>query len=358
MKCSIITIHHIHNFGSIFQAYALARFLEINGHETELIDYRPNYYELGRNKLKTLVGRMMNLAPYFRRKKKFETFIAQYDKLSPKQFTTMSELESYYRDSDDVFIAGGDQLWNDYHPCGCDIAYKLQFTNSKNKIAFGTSMGKDNFSKEALIKLAELVKDFNAIMLREQSTVTMLEKHTNIPVCHVIDPVGLLDVAEFESIAVKPDIKEPYAVMYLADSGEVLDKAIEILSKKLGLKIVHICGFKKKCYCDYFVKDAGPEEILGFIRHADFVLSASFHATMFSLLFQKQFATLLPGAQTNARINDILKYVGLENRIIHVKDELSQLEQTIDYSQTNQVIEEFKNKSRETLLRTLSRIEG
>ena len=356
MNCSIITIHHIHNFGSVFQAYALARFLEINGYETEIIDYRPDYYDLGRNKLKTVIGRLINLAPYYKRKKKFKDFIFKYDKLSEKQFTNISELEEYYRNSDNIFIAGGDQLWNDYHPCGKDDAYKLVFVESTRKIAYGTSMGRNNFSDEALSAISELIKDFNMIMLREQSTVPMLQKYTSVPVRHVVDPVGLLDVDEFTRIAVKPGIREPYAVMYLADSGELLDRAIELLSKKMGLKIVHICGFKKKCYCDYFVKDAGPEEILGYILHADFVISASFHATMFSLLFNKQFATLLPGEHTNARINDILQYVGLDNRIIHSTAELEQIGKKIDYSHTNQIIKEFREKSRNSLLNEISRI--
>lgn len=356
MKCSILTIHHIHNFGSIFQAYALARFLELNGYEAEIIDYRPGYYELGRNKLKTVIGRMLNFVPYSKRKQKFEEFIAKYDNLSQKQFADLSDLEACYRHNDHVFISGGDQLWNDYHPCGRDDAYKLVFTDSTRKIAYGTSMGRDNFSDEALKKISGLVDDFQRIMLREQCTVSMLQKFTDVPVSHVIDPVGLLDVGEFASIAVKPNIKEPYAVMYLADSGELLDQATELLSKKMGLKIVHICGFKKKCYCDYFVKDAGPEEILGYILHADFVLSASFHATMFSLLFHKQFATLLPGTQTNARIKDILQYVGLEDRIVHSAEDLAQIETEIDYTHANQVIVKFKTESEEALLNALSEI--
>lgn len=356
MKCSIITIHHIHNFGSIFQAYALARFLDLYGYQTEIIDYRPGYYELGRNKLKTVIGRILNWTSYFKRKKKFEAFISKYDKLSEKQFMNICELKAHYHNSDNVFIAGGDQLWNDYHPCGNDDAYKLTFTDSSRKIAYGTSMGRDNFSDEVLKKLSEQVKEFTRIMLREQSTVSMLQKYVRIPVSHVIDPVGLLDVEEFISIAVKSKVKEPYAVMYLAHSGELLNQAIELLSKKMGLKIVHICGFKKKCYCDYFVKDAGPEEILGYILHADFVLSASFHATIFSLMFHKQFATLLPGEKTNARINDILQYVGLMNRVIHSKEELIQFGQKIDYTHTNQKLEVFKRESREMLLSTLSKM--
>lgn len=356
MKCSVITIHHIHNFGSVFQAYALASFLEANGYEAEIIDYRPKYYDLGRNKLKTTVGRMLNLSPFLKRKRKFESFISAHETLSDKRFTELSQLEEYYKSSDNIFIAGGDQLWNDYHPCGNDNAYKLTFTDSKRKIAYGTSMGRDNFSEAELAKIAKNVNSFYAIMLREQSTVAMLDPYVKTSVEHVIDPVGLIDLKEYERIAVKPKINEPYAVMYLAESSDLLTGAIEKLSKEMGLKIIHICGFKKKCYCDCFAKDVGPEEILGYILNADFVISASFHATLFSLLFQKQFVTLLPGEQTNARIKDVLAYVGLENRIVHSENELSRLDMKIDYSFATQKIENLKEKSKTALLKALSEV--
>ena len=119
------------------------------------------------------------------------------------------------------------------------------------------------------------------------------------------------------------------------------------------MKIVHICGFKKKCYCDFFDKDSGPEEILGYILHADFVLSASFHATMFSLLFNKPFATLLPGTKTNARIEDILSYVGLEDRIIHTADDTDRMTSSIDFTLVNNKIDEFRATSQQKLLNAL-----
>lgn len=215
-------------------------------------------------------------------------------------------------------------------------------------------MGRDNFTETELKEIAEIVDSFNAIMLREQSTVAMLQPYVKTSVEHVIDPVGLIDLKEYESIAVKPKIDEPYAVMYLADSSELLDRAIEKLSKELNMKIVHICGFKKKCYCDYFVKDAGPEEILGYILNADFIISASFHATLFSLLFQKQFVTLLPGERTNARIKDVLSYVCLEDRIVHDENELFKLEEKINYFSAMQKIENLKKESEAALLNVLS----
>lgn len=357
MKCSIITIHHIHNFGSVFQAHALYRFLVKNGYDADIIDYRPAYYDHGRSKLKTMLGRSMNLKSYFVRKKKFEDFIKKNNDLSSKTFQTIDELRAVYKEREQVFIAGGDQLWNNYHPCGKDDAYKLCFSDAGKKIAYGTSMGRDNFTQEELKKLADQVQGFENIMLREKVTVDMLAAHTAVPVSHVIDPVGLLDAEEFKAIAKKPDITEPYAVMYLADASRILDAAIETLSKKMGLKIIHICGFRKKCYCDVFAKDVGPEEILGYILHADFVLSASFHATMFSLLFNKQFATLLPGEKTNARIQDLLTFAGLENRIITDEAGLDCLQKEIDYAPIMEKIAQFRTASQKRLLDSLSELE-
>lgn len=353
MKCSIITIHHIHNFGSAFQAYSLYRFLEKNGYDTELIDYRPAYYEVGRKKLRTIIGRALNLGSFYRRKKKFENFIEKYDRISDNCFKTVDELKKQYGASEHVFIAGGDQLWNNYHPCGNDDAYKLTFVENGKKLAIGTSMGRDNFTEDELAAIADKVSDFKGIMLREQSGVEQLNRYSTVDISHIIDPVGLLEVEEFKKVAKKPDISEPYAVMYLADSSDILDESIRVLSSVLGLKIVHICGFKKKCYCDVFEKDAGPEEILGYILHADFVLSASFHATMFSLLFNKQFATILPGKKTNARIENVLSYVGLKDRILSTIDDADRLTHSIDYATVNEKIDTFRSVSQKKILDAL-----
>ncbi|MBE7061004.1 MAG: polysaccharide pyruvyl transferase family protein [Clostridiales bacterium] len=353
MKCSIITIHHIHNFGSVFQAYSLRRFLENNGYETDLIDYRPAYFDQGKNKIKTLLGKFVNAKSYCKRKKKFENFIKNNNVMSERTFKSLDDLKAYYGNYSRVFIAGGDQLWNNYHPCGNDDAYKLTFVNNGKKIAYGTSMGRDNFTDDELKSIASKVNDFSDIMLREKVTVPMLAKYVDTNVSHVIDPVALLEVEEFKKIAKKPKTDKPYAVMYLADSSEVLDGAIEMLSKELGLEIVHICGFRKKCYCDKFEKDLGPEEILGYILHADFVLSASFHATMFSVMFEKQFATLLPGTKTNARIEDVLKNFGLEQRIMRSVEDLERIKERVEYSGVSESLESLKRSSIQKLLGAL-----
>lgn len=355
MKVHIITIHHIHNFGSVFQAFCLQKYLLDLGYEVEIIDYRPPYYDSGRNKLKSYVGRLLNLKAFVNRKRKYDAFIKNNDILSKKTFSNIGQLQAEYKHSNDLFIAGGDQLWNSYHPCGKDDAYKLAFTGSTNKFAVGTSIGRNNHTEGELLALAKKVEKFKAILLREKTTVERFSKYVNVPCEHVIDPVGLLSVEYLKQMAVRPQISNQYAVMYLADSGFVLDQCIEKLLKEKKLKIIHICGFRKKCYCDVFEKDTGPQELLGYILDADFVLSASFHATMFSIIFNKQFATLLPNEQTNERIESLLTYFGLENRIIKNVEDIKQLNQIIDFGPVNAKLRLLRTESKECIEKALSR---
>ena len=92
-------------------------------------------------------------------------------------------------------------------------------------------------------------------------------------------------------------------------------------------------GFSQKCSCDEFLKDLGPDEILSYIYNAKMILSSSFHATAFSLMFEKQFFTILPDLHTNERILDLLTKRELVNRIITSEEQLfSESNVFIDYA--------------------------
>ena len=349
MKVYVLTIHCIHNFGSVFQSYALVERLRGKGEDASIIDYRPAYYTKGRNALKSFIARLINYVPYHKQHRRYQRFI---DKEIPKTSTVFQTIDdlNLLADSNSIFIAGGDQIWNSFHPCGRDDAYKLVFAKDQPKIAFGTSMGRNSFKEEELKELAKKVSDFKHIALREKSTVEMLKPYTDVPVSHVCDPVLLLNKQDYNRfIGDTPIIKEPYLLMYLADKSDLLEETVTRLARKYGLKIVHVCGFRKKCTCDYFLKATGPEDLLNLIYYSKFVVSASFHATLFSLLFEKEFCTLLPEAGTNTRIEDLLSYFGLSERIVHQSSDIARLETAIDYSIVTPHLERFADQSRALL---------
>ena len=124
----------------------------------------------------------------------------------------------------------------------------------------------------------------------------------------------------------------------------------------MSLKVVHVCGFRKKCECDYFFKDTGPKDLLNLIYYSDFIVSASFHATIFSVLFNKQFCTLLPEAGTNTRIEDALSYFGLSDRIIHNENEIVRLDKPIDFGNVNKLKDILVEQSKERLNAEIEKI--
>lgn len=328
MKIRIITIHSIPNFGSVFQAYALCRYLKNNGFEdTELIDYQPPYFKT--RTLRAFAAKMLNFKSFCKRKRKFRTFVEKNIPLTKKVFRNLSQLNGFDFGAD-IYIAGGDQLWNVYHDCGKDGAYKLTFANGK-KISYATSLGQTDFSDRQLTELAEKLKAFSAVSVRESSSVKMLEsKGVNAVQC--VDPVYLLPRSEYEKF-VKPVNQPKYMMVYLVTPSPLLERCIKYLSEKYGLKVILCSGFSKKCTCDEFLKDLGPDEILSYIKNAEIVLSSSFHATSFSIMFKKQFFTILPDEHTNERIVDILNIRGLSDRIITENTDIkTSLDKIIDYS--------------------------
>lgn len=355
MKIYIITIHCIHNFGSVYQSYGLVHYLRKQGYDAEIIDYRPDYYRKGRNVIRKYASIALNPISYFKQYKRYLSFISTNIKVSDRVYHNIDELREL-QDKDSIFIAGGDQIWNNFHPCGRDDAYKLTFANGY-KLAYGTSMGRNSFTEQELEDLRSKIEDFQSIGLREQSTVPMLQPYSKCNVYHAADPVLLLHKEDYlPFIGNKRLINEPYLLMYLADRSSLLDNTIACISKKRGLKVVHVCGFSKKCQCDYFLKATGPEDLLNLIYNSDFVVSASFHATLFSILLHKQFCTLLPEEGTNTRIEDALAFFSLSDRIIRKKDDLSRLERDIDFDNTDIIREHHVENSKNLLTDTLNSI--
>lgn len=327
MKIRIITIHGIPNFGSVFQSYALCAYLNRQGYDdVQVIDYNPTYFNA--STLRAKIGKIINYKHYKKRTKKFRSFIMKNIPLTKENFLEFNELTKFDF-SADIYIAGGDQLWNVYHRCGNDDAYKLTWVTGK-KISYGTSLGQTDFSEEQLKDLAEKLKSFSAVSVRESSSVQMLAK-VNIPSMHCVDPVYLLDVKDYEKF-LKPVEEEKYLLVYLVTPSDLLEQCIQYLSKKYGLKVILCSGFSKKCSCDKFLKDLGPDEILSYIKNAEIILSSSFHATAFSLIFQKQFFTILPDKHTNERIVDLLTIRHLSDRIVTEQSDITKvLDNVIDY---------------------------
>lgn len=347
MKIHIITLHSIYNPGSALQAFGLQRFLESSGYDTEIIDYRPSYSTVGRNKLKGYLRKIIFYKNEAKIKSKYEGFINDEMKLSSRAFKSLEQLEKSY-DCGDIFISGSDQLWNSDYDCGRDQAYYLGFTGSKNKMSYATSVGKKQISDDEINKIVENIKSYSIVSVREKSTAETLKKKLGKEVFWVCDPVFLLNRKEYQRMTRDID-KENYALVYLSPESTMLDSVIKDIKEKTGYKVILIGGNRTRCECDEHIKDLGPYDFLSMIKNSKLVISSSFHATAFSHIFHKKFGVILPKAN-GERIESLLNLTGLSSHIIKTFDDISSIYDDIDYSVVDMLLGNFIEESKRILL--------
>lgn len=331
MKIKTITCHDVYNYGASLQAYALMHYLENNGHEVEIIDYKPDYLS-GHYKLrvanpiynKPIVKQLYLLAklfPYLRslkRKQLFDTFTADFLKLTSTRYHSNEELKKNPPIAD-LYLAGSDQIWNTLFPNGKDAAFYLDFApQGKIRASYAASIATDKIVSGWENFVLEKVMNLDQIAVREKTAVSVLN---NIGVTKeisvVCDPVFLLSSNEWMKLinTSSPIIKEPYILVYDFDRSSNIKEITQYIAQKLRLKIIPIGQTAFGHRADYS-NSIGPIEFLNLIYHARCVISNSFHATAFSIIFQKDFYVVRRAESLNTRMEDLLRILSLSERLV------------------------------------------
>lgn len=327
-----MTCHHVYNYGATLQAYALQHYLERLGHDVEIIDYRLSThvrYELFTPYPEGRAYKIIQTIPFLRipialfknrkmlhtwgRKKSFDDFDKNYLHISKETYRTYDELRRANIIAD-LFVAGSDQIWNPVLPNGTDLGYYLNFVKrSKKRISYAASFGVSEISKEQANFVKEQLTTFSHLSVREQSGVEIL-KRIGLAAVKCVDPVFLLDKTEWAEIAKVKRLDYKYIMVYdFHHKDEKLIAFVKGLSKEKSLKIVSINDTNNAQYADVQINNAGPIEFLSYIKNADYVVSNSFHATAFSLIFNKRFATFpLKTLPNKDRMVDLILSVGLD----------------------------------------------
>ena len=346
MKLSVITIHYIYNYGSALQSYALCKFLGNYQYDVELIDYRPNYERGIIRKLKTLMVKIIFMPQYVLRAKRYSEFLRNNVKMSEKRYVFLSQLRED-PPAADIYISGSDQLWNNYFPCGRDEAYKLCFVRSGIKMSYATSLGRNDFTKADLVELAERIKSYQFISVREKSGQAQLRSVGLEGVEHVCDPVLLLEKEDYTTLAVAPKY-EKYLLLYTVHRDSEIFAVANHIAKEKGLKTVLIGDLGILGKCDAIFKSAGPSDFIGLIMNAGYIVTNSFHCLAFSLMFNKNFKVVMPHVNAS-RVENILQVAGLEQQMITSKEDPVDLE-PIDYTMVNKQLSLYVKHSRDILL--------
>lgn len=316
MKTLTITLHDTDNCGSSLQAFALQHFLIKNGIENEIIDYVPKYTQNNGKPLKHFLRTIVFWRASREKYRKFKVFKEKYLKVTKDRYETYSQLESSKLFAD-CFIAGSDQLWNDMYLCGQDPAFYLNFTNLP-KIAYAVSMGREHIPKKNKSLVTKYANSFQWISFREKSSPGQFKSDVKCPLNYVCDPVLLNPIMDYDAIKADPIITEPYILIYIAQAvdRDMVDNLILKLRKKYLGEVVCIGVYRSKCKCNVHMKDTSPEEFLSLISNAQCIVSNSFHATVFSIMYKKQFMTIIPN-ENGERIKMILEVAGLSKNAVY-----------------------------------------
>lgn len=215
----------------------------------------------------------------------------------------------------DFYITGSDQIWNPEHTFNhLDPVYFLNFVPDKSKcISYAASIGKESLSDEHIPCFSNLIKNINVISIRERKSIPFLQKCGVGNVVNVIDPTLLLTSREWKEIEVPCCNTNEFLLIYTHVMNNSILEIAEKLSTKLNLSKIFIGdGTLKKRIKPHYVS---PEEFYGLFSHASFIITDSYHGTIFSIINEKPFYTLQK-EDWAFRTSDILDKLGLNNRLL------------------------------------------
>lgn len=369
MKIGIITVHKSPNYGACLQAYALWKYMEQQGNDCEIIDlYRPyqedyvpsKRFQLMRqntsfaSRCKKAVKKMLGI-----KKRKVGKLFSDNAKLKFDEFNSQIKYSRTYKGIDelyaappiyDLYVSGSDQLWNPTQPYCLEPFFLTFVPNGGKKISYATSIGITDLTDEEKRKFKDWLSSYDAISVREFQAKKLLESFiTDHVICQVPDPTFLLDVEEWKRLAVNPNIKGKYILLFTLQWSPVLVEYCKRLNAESGLQLVVLTQIQPQ-YTDggYIpVTDAGPKEFIGYIANAEMVITNSFHCTVFSIITGANnfYTYIAPSNNLGSRITDLLDIFSLDNHLLSSDLSANYTElasRTINHSQIRQTIEKEK----------------
>lgn len=363
MRICILTQPLKTNYGGLLQAYALQIVLKRMGHEVWTEDRRENkksLFQQMKYNIKVALGTIRHQYNPTERElniisQNTNYFIKKYIKITEPIFSMdKSPLEKY---GFDAYIVGSDQVWRPYYSYGI-MNYFLDFTEDMNvkRIAYAASFGTDEweFSIEQTAECSRLIKKFDAISVREDSGIVLCSKHFGVKAEHLLDPTFLLDKCDYENI-VSMEEDMPYKenlMTYILDKTEEKKCIVDNVATLLGVKPFSVMPKSSfinvgRCGINHCVYPRVTEWLRGF-QDADFVITDSFHGTVFSIIYNKPFISIANKDRGISRFTSLLKTFNLNDRLIfsYNRNDIDRLINTpIDYEKVNKVIKSEQEKA-------------
>ena len=346
----IVTIYEAEpNYGNRLQNYATYKTLNTFG-------FSPETYMFEKSKVDLKFYIKFILQRLFAYKLTGDSFFWKYtalkyinfNKFNKKYIPTkkISQIEEINTEKEDFFVVGSDQVWNPewYYNLRKDM-YLLTFAKPEQKICFAPSFGISQLPDKWKDFFKEHLETFPNISVRESAGAEIVEQLIGRKADVIIDPTLMLDEAQWSIIARKPknvDFSKPYILTYfLGERSERINSDLEKYADENNMKVYNLLDKKQP---EIFV--SGPAEFLYLIKHSSLVMTDSFHACVFSFIFNKPFLVYSREGKEDymfSRIDFLLETLDLKRKFVD-----SGLENQVfecDYSQSNTTLTHERKKA-------------
>lgn len=350
MNVCIVTVYNSENCGSFLQAFALSEQIKALGH---------NVYFLKRDASKTSHALLPHIIDGVKKAIKLDFFgagqiIKRYFTFKKAQsvFSVIEEGSAQFNDID-CFIIGSDTVWNLKNPYFLNNTDTYFGINLKGKRVITYAVSVANTEMDLFLnneKIISAINSFSAISVRDTYTEEVVKNASGRDSQLVCDPTFLLD-KEYYNEFTQRDISYsdgPILIYYFGRLSKEAEKNIKHLSKKTGKKIISFGEYRG--WCDINLP-FDPYHFIQCFKDCSFVITNTYHGTIFSLIFQKQFADY---ATDKKKVEHLLTSLNAQQAFANDNDELMPYyEDRLDYSKINDEIEKIKASSIEYLKRNL-----
>lgn len=383
MKVGIVTLIGENNYGNLLQSYAMQTVLERIGHQVLILNRRKNHPTLRLLFLRILSFFKSLLHRYLLNDKeilivnpfgenygvknradcsRLKTFAAQYQNRT-KPLCSSSEMMKYARKEQlDAYVVGSDQVWREEYTLSIEEMFLSFLPDScrAKRVAYAASFGTDDhpISSDKLPVCAGLLKRFDAVSVREKSAIDMCKTLFDVESVHVLDPTMLLTLADYKMIFEKAGTPSSPGTLltYILDENEDIKRKIAQFANNHNWVPFRVNALEKIESRSYTYRLPSVESWLRGFYDAEFVITDSFHACVFSILFNKPFICLGNKCRGNARFDSLLQMFGLEDRWEDDMDDYIVMQNEIDWKRVNRVLEQKRKESIDFLKRAVSTI--
>lgn len=367
-KVGILSMQRIQNYGSFLQAYGLKHILEEHGCDVQFVDYHPGKTLVpadGATGISRKISKVREVFKYsapLREKLRFIKYKKNYA-ANYYPYLGLTE-EMNYSPELDVLIIGSDEVFNCVQN-NTNVGFAPELFGQKNKakrlISYAASFG--NTTEEKLNqygvkdKVAEWLKEFEAISVRDTNSGGIVRKLTGKEPAYNLDPVLIYDfIGKCDDIP-KSVPEKKYMVLY-GYSGRFNKEECKEIRKYADSKRLKIfcIGGVQDC-CDKFI-DCNPFEVIAYFQHADCVVTDTFHGTILSVITHKKFVSFVrdSGYGNCEKLTDLLNRLRLLSRAIYNVNQFAQmLSAPINYAEIDSIIKKERELAQNYLRKELAR---